>query len=117
MKELAVYLLLQLGGTESPTKDDMEKALSSVGVEMDSAQCDRLLTDLEGKDLAEVMASGKDMLTTFGGGGGGGGGGAAAAGGAAEEVVEEEKEVEEEAEIGGGMDMFGAGDAKEGGDY
>jgi hypothetical protein len=43
-------------------------------------------------------------------GGGGGGGGAAAV------EVEEEKEEEEEADLGGGMDMFGAGE-KEGGDY
>jgi hypothetical protein len=40
------------------------------------------------------------------------GGGAAAA----EEVKEEEKEEEEEADLGGGMDMFGADDAG-GGDY
>mmetsp|Transcript_13092 Transcript_13092/g.28690 ORF Transcript_13092/g.28690 Transcript_13092/m.28690 type:complete len:117 (+) Transcript_13092:109-459(+) len=116
MKELAIYLLLKLGGTESPTKDDIEKALSSVGVEIDSERCDKLLTDLEGKDLAELMETGSGMLATFGGGGGGGGGGGAGGdgGGAAEEEKEEEKEEEEEeaAPVGGGM--FGD---DEGGDY
>ena len=73
MKELAVYLLLKLGGNDAPSKDDMTTALSAVGVEIDAAQCDKLLTDLEGKDLAEVMESGKGMMATFGGGGGGGG--------------------------------------------
>jgi hypothetical protein len=43
----------------------------------------------------------------------GGGGG----GGAEEEVVEEEKPEEEEADLGGGMDMFGAGEGGDGGDY
>ena len=54
-------------------------------------------------------------LPALGGGGGGGGGGAAAGGAAEEEEKEEEKEEEEEADIGGGMDMFGAGG--DGGDY
>lgn len=34
-----------------------------------------------GKDLAEIIAAGKEKLKGFGGGGGGGGGGGAAAGG------------------------------------
>ena len=115
MKHLAAYLLLQLGGNASPTKDDVTKALSSVGVEVDSDRLDKLLADLEGKDLAEVMEAGKDMLATFGGGGGGGGsgGGGSGDGAAAEEEKEEEPE-EEEMGPGDAVDMFGGGD---GGDY
>ena len=116
MKEMAVYLMLVLGGNASPSKDDISKALSSVGVEADDARVSTLLSELEGKDLAELMEAGTARLAKIGGGGGGGGagGGGAAGGDAAEEKVEE-KEEEEEAEIGGAADLFG-GEAKSG-DY
>lgn len=120
MKHLAAYLLLQLGGNAEPTKEDVTKALSAVGVEVDSDRLDKLFADLEGKSVAELMESGKGMLAKFGGGGGGGGGrGAApAAGGAAAEVVKEEEKEEEEMDLGGGMDMFGADEGGGGGgDY
>jgi|UPI0005819FB6 large subunit ribosomal protein LP2 len=115
MKHLAAYLLLQLGGNASPTKDDITQALSAVGVEVDGADLDRMLADLEGQDLEALLESGNALLATFGGGGGGGG--AAAAGGeAAVEEKVEEKEEEEEMDLGGGMDMFGAEEGG-GGDY
>jgi len=111
MKHVAAYLLLVLGGNDSPSADDVSKALSSVGVEVDQERLDALMKDLEGKDLNELMESGTAMLAKFGGGGGGGGtSGVAAA--AAEEEVEEEKVEEEEAPPA--MDMFGGGDD---GDY
>jgi ribosomal protein L12E/L44/L45/RPP1/RPP2 len=121
MKHLAAYLLLKLGGTESPTADDIKTALEKVGVEVDDDRLSTLLTELEGKDLNEVIATGKASLAKFGGGGGGGGGGgagAADAGGAAAEVKEEVKEEEEEMDLGGGMDMFGGDEGGGGGgDY
>eukprot|EP00636_Phaeomonas_parva_P001653 CAMPEP_0118872080 /NCGR_PEP_ID=MMETSP1163-20130328/14415_1 /TAXON_ID=124430 /ORGANISM="Phaeomonas parva, Strain CCMP2877" /LENGTH=117 /DNA_ID=CAMNT_0006807233 /DNA_START=36 /DNA_END=389 /DNA_ORIENTATION=+ len=58
-----------------------------------------------------------DLIMTLGGGGGGaaaaaGPAGDAGAAGAAEEEAEKEKEEEpEEVDLGGGMDMFGGGDA------
>ena len=75
MKHLATYLLLKLGGNASPTADDVTTALSKVGVEVETDRLTALLTELEGKDLNEVIASGKEHLAKFGGGGGGGGGG------------------------------------------
>ena len=116
MKHLATYLLLKLGGNDSPTADDITKALSSVGVEVDTDRLNKLLGDLEGKDLNEIMEQGSTLLAKFGGGGGGGA--AAAAGGAAAEAEApkvEEKEEEEEMDLGGGMDMFGGDEG--GGDY
>ena len=121
MRHLAVYLMLQLGGNESPSKEDVTQALSAVGVEADSDSLDKLMAGLEGKSVEELMEAGKEMLATFGGGGGGGGGAAAGgdagdAGPAAAKV--EEKEEEEEVDMAGGMDMFGGGDAGGGGgDY
>ena len=75
MKHMAAYLMLVLGGNENPTADDVSKALSSVGVETDSEQLGKLIAELEGKELGEVLASGEAMLAKFGSGGGGGGGG------------------------------------------
>ena len=75
MKHMAAYLMLVLGGNENHTADDVSKALSSVGVETDSEQLDKLISELEGKDLGEVLESGEAMLAKFGSGGGGGGGG------------------------------------------
>eukprot|EP01083_Nonionella_stella_P073888 200060_1 len=111
MKHVAAYLLLVLGGNESPSAADVTTALAAVGVEADSASLDRFLAEMEGKDLDETLEAGKELLAKFGGGGGGGGGGAAAGGDAAEE--EEEEEIEEE-EAPAATDMFGGGD---GGDY
>ena len=115
MKVMAVYMMLVLGGNATPSKDDITKALSSVGIEVDAAEVDKLLSELEGKDLAELMEAGTARLAKIGGGGGGGGGGGAAGGAAEEEEAEEEKAEEEEADLGGGMDMFG-GDGGDG-DY
>lgn len=111
MKHVAAYLLLVLGGNESPSAADVTTALAAVGVEADSASLDKFLAEMEGKDLDETLEAGKELLAKFGGGGGGGGGSAAAGGDAAEEV-EEEEEIEEEAPAA--TDMFGGGD---GGDY
>ncbi len=111
MKHMAVYLMLRLGGNDAPTADDVKTALGAVGCEADDAQLTKLIGELEGKDLEELLAEGKGLLASFGGGGGGGGGAGGAGGDAAEEA-EEEKVEEEEMDLSGGMDMFGG----EGGD-
>jgi large subunit ribosomal protein LP2 len=98
MRHLSVYLMLQLGGNESPTKEDVTKALAAVGVEADSAKLDQMLTNLETKSVAELMDEGKGLLATFGGGGGGGAGAGASGGGAVEAAVAKVEEKEEEVE-------------------
>ena len=91
MKHVAAYLLCQLGGNSKPSEADVNKILSSVGIEADSDKLGKLLSSLEGKDLVEVLAAGKAKMATMpsGGGGGGGGGGGAAAPPAEEEEEEE----------------------------
>ena len=101
MKHVAGYLLCVLGGNESPSADVVTSALSAVGVEADSEALGRLIGEMEGKDLGELLESGKEMLAKFGGGGGG----------AAEE---EEEKVEEEEMEAPAVDVFGGDD---GGDY
>jgi hypothetical protein len=49
MRHLAVYMMLVLGGNATPSKEDVTKALSTVGIEADEARLDHLLSELEGK--------------------------------------------------------------------
>jgi ribosomal protein L12E/L44/L45/RPP1/RPP2 len=118
MKHLAAYLLLQLGGRAEPSKEDVTRALSAVGIEVDEERLTKLMSDLEGKDVSELLESGRGMLATLGGGGGGGGGAAGGGGGggdAGAAAAEQEKEPEEEEEMAApAVDMFGGGDE---GDY
>ena len=57
MKHLAAYLLLGLGGNTSPSAEDVKGVLSSVGIDTDEERLNKLLSDLEGKDLQEVRFS------------------------------------------------------------
>lgn len=54
MKHIAAYLLLQNGGNASPSAADVKSLLEVVGIEADNAQLDKLISELEGKDVNEV---------------------------------------------------------------
>ena len=54
MKHLAAYLLLGPGGNTSPSASDVKEVLESVGIEADSERLDKLISELEGKDINEV---------------------------------------------------------------
>lgn len=54
MKHLAAYLLLGLGGNTSPSASDVKTVLESVGIEADSERLEKLISELEGKDINEV---------------------------------------------------------------
>merc|ERR1719394_1708900 len=98
LKYCAAYLMVVLAGNESPSAQDIQKILESVEAEYDSSVAEKLVSELEGKTVHEVIAAGKEKLKGFGGGGGGapaaaaGGGGG---GGAAPAAKEEKKVVEE----------------------
>ena len=100
MKHIAAYLLLQIGGNDSPSAKDIKKVLGAVGIDADDERLETLLSELRGKDVNELIAEGSSKLASVpsGGGGGavaavtGGGGGGGAA--AAEEKKEEKKEEE-----------------------
>jgi len=117
MRHLAAYLLLVAGGNSSPTAEDVTTLLGTVGVTVDEERLNQLISELDGKDINEVIESGKDKLLAGGFGGGGGAvASAPAAGGGAAPVAEkaaEKPKVEEVDALDGGMDMFGGG----GGDY
>ncbi|KAI9831366.1 MAG: 60S acidic ribosomal protein P2 [Phylliscum demangeonii] len=108
MKHLAAYLLLGIGGNTSPSADDIKAVLDSVGIEADDDRLSKLLSELEGKQIQDLINEGSTKLASVPSGGGGGGaaaatsgggadsGGAPAADGKKEEAKEEEKEESDE---------------------
>lgn len=62
MKYLAAYAMLVVGGNATPSAEDVTKVLSSVGVEVDEERAQALVTEMEGKDIHELVASGETAL-------------------------------------------------------
>jgi large subunit ribosomal protein LP2 len=54
MKHLAAYLLLGLAGNTSPSASDIKNVLQSVGIDAEEDRLEKLLSELEGKDLQTV---------------------------------------------------------------
>ena len=54
MRHIAAYLLLQLGGNASPSAGDIKKLLDVVGIEADDSRLDKLVSELEGKDINQA---------------------------------------------------------------
>ncbi|EAS36868.3 60S acidic ribosomal protein P2 [Coccidioides immitis RS] len=110
MKHLAAYLLLSLGGNESPSASDIKGVLSSVGIDADEERLEKLISELKGKDLQELIAEGTTKLASVPSGGAAAapaaGAGGAAAGEAAPAAEEEKKEEEEESDEDMGFGLF-----------
>ncbi|EIW79258.1 ribosomal protein 60S [Coniophora puteana RWD-64-598 SS2] len=100
MRHIAAYLLLQVGGNASPSAADVKKVLGAVGIEADDERLDKLISELEGKDVAALISEGSSKLASVPSGGAiavaSGGAAAAGAPAAAEEKKEEKKEEEKE---------------------
>jgi ribosomal protein L12E/L44/L45/RPP1/RPP2 len=60
MRYVAAYLLAALGGKENPAAADIEKILSSVGIEVDKEKLTKVINELKGKNIAELMAKGEN---------------------------------------------------------
>merc|ERR1712187_713683 len=97
MKHLAAYLLIALAGNATPSAADVKGVLSSVGVDADDERLNKLIAELEGKDINELIAQGTEKLASVPAGGGGG-----------EAPAEEKKEekVEEESDDDMGLGLF-----------
>jgi large subunit ribosomal protein LP2 len=65
MKHLAAYLLLTLGGNAAPSAEEIKDVLSSVGVEVDEDRVEKLLSELNGKDINEVRRLAKLYASTI----------------------------------------------------
>ncbi|CRK98208.1 CLUMA_CG011571, isoform A [Clunio marinus] len=100
MRYVAAYLLAVLGGNASPSNADLEKILSSVGVEVDAARVTKIIGELKGKSIEELISQGREKLSSMPAGGGAAAAApaAGAAPAAAEEKKEEKKKVESESE-------------------
>lgn len=59
MKHLAAYLLLRLGGNDSPSASDVKGVLGSVGIDADGDRLDKLIAELKGKDIQDVCLHNK----------------------------------------------------------
>ncbi|TMW93978.1 hypothetical protein EJD97_010922 [Solanum chilense] len=64
MKVIAAYLMAQLGGNSNPSANDLKKILNSVGAEIDDVKIELLLSKVEGKDINELIAAGKEKLAS-----------------------------------------------------
>ena len=110
MRYVAAYLLAVLGGNSSPSASDIKKILSSVGIDAESTNIDKVIKELNGKSIEDVLAEGREKLASVPSGGavaagGGGGGGAAAPAGEEkkEEAKKEESEEESDDDMGFGL--------------
>ncbi|CCX13538.1 60s acidic ribosomal protein-domain-containing protein [Pyronema domesticum] len=110
MKHLAAYLLLTLAGNASPSAEDVKAVLSSVGVEADADRLEKLISELAGKSIDELIAEGSSKLASVPSGGaapaassGAAAGGSAAA---ADEPAKEEAKEEEESDEDMGFGLF-----------
>ncbi|XP_033481941.2 60S acidic ribosomal protein P2 [Epinephelus fuscoguttatus] len=113
MRYVAAYLLAALGGNTSPTAKDIKAILGSVGIEADDERLNKVISELNGKDINEVVNSGLSKLASVPAGGAvaapaaaGGAAGAGAAPAAAEEKKEEKKEESEESDEDMGFGLF-----------
>merc|ERR1712083_516920 len=78
MRYVAAALLAALGGGE-PSAANIKSILSSVGIEADGAKVDKVVAELAGKNIEELIAEGTTKLGSMPSGGGGGAAPAAAA--------------------------------------
>ncbi|KAL4063106.1 ribosomal protein 60S [Scleroderma citrinum] len=112
MRHLAAYLLLQIGGNASPTAEDVRTVLGSVGIEANDERLEKLISELDGKDVNALIAEGSLKLSSVPSGGAvaaapaSGAGGAAPAAAAEEEKQEEKKEEKEESDDDMGFGLF-----------
>ncbi|XP_015901958.1 large ribosomal subunit protein P2B-like [Ziziphus jujuba] len=113
MKVVAAFLLAVLGGNSSPSADDLKNIFAAVGAEADDDRIQFFLSEVKGKDVTELIASGREKLASVPSGGGAavavaaaasGGGGAAPA--AAETKKEEKVEEKEESDDDMGFSLF-----------
>ncbi|XP_022096248.1 LOW QUALITY PROTEIN: 60S acidic ribosomal protein P2-like [Acanthaster planci] len=102
MRYVAAYLLAVLGGNESPSANDIKKILETVAVGVEDEPLNRVIEQLSGKNIDDVIAQGQTMLASVPTGGvaaaAGAGGGGEGAGAASEQKEEEAKKEEEEEE-------------------
>merc|ERR1712014_479645 len=100
MKYVAAYLLAAQSGS-APSKDQVTKILESIGADIEADKLDKVFSELDGKNVEDVISEGMGLLASVPSGG--------AAAGDAAPAAEEKKESseEEESDSDMGFDLFG----------
>merc|ERR1712241_1228573 len=98
MRYVAAYLLAVLGGNASPSADDISAIISSVGIDIDKEKLDKVISELSGKSVEELIAEGSKKLASVPSAGGAAAPAAAAGGGGAAAEAPKEEKKEEPAE-------------------
>ena len=63
MKIIGAYLLAVLGGNNNPDSYAINKILNSVGLEADEDSINKIISDMEGKEISELMCKGSNRLS------------------------------------------------------
>ena len=67
MRYVAAYMLAAMGSKGDPTVADVEKILGSVGVEVEAEKVKKVVNELQGKNLEELIEEGEQVhLFLFG---------------------------------------------------
>ncbi|ODM98210.1 60S acidic ribosomal protein P2 [Orchesella cincta] len=110
MRYVSAYLLAVLGNKSDPSAADLEKILSSVGIESDKEKVQKVVSELKGKSVEELIKEGQTKLASMPAGGGAPAAAAAAAPAAAaagkEKKEEKKKEESEEEDDDMGFGLF-----------
>ncbi|XP_042636699.1 60S acidic ribosomal protein P2-like [Orycteropus afer afer] len=114
MRYVASYLLAALGGNSSPSAKDIKKILGSVGIEAYDDRLNKVFSELNGKNIEDVIAQGIGKFASVPAGGtvavtpapGSAAPAAGSASTAAEEMKEENKEESEESDDDMGFGLF-----------
>ncbi|XP_057610238.1 60S acidic ribosomal protein P2-like [Chionomys nivalis] len=114
MPYIASYLLATLGGNSPPSAKDIKKILDSVGIEADDDWLNKVISELNGKNIENVITQGVGKLASVPAGGavavsaapGSAAPAAGSAPAAAEEKKEEKKEESEEPDDDMGFGLF-----------
>ena len=69
MRYVAAYLLATLAGNASPDLKTVEAILSSVGVETDKVKAEKVIAELKGKSVEDLIKEGTEKLATVPSGG------------------------------------------------
>ena len=109
MRYVAAYLLAALGGNANPSAADVKNILSSVGIDAEEEKLNKVISEMNGKSVEDVLCEGHEKLASVPSGGGAAAapaaGGAAPAAGAAAAAAPEPEPEEEEEDMG--FDLFG----------
>jgi large subunit ribosomal protein LP2 len=69
MRYVAAYLLAVLAGNQTPDAAALERILSSVGVKYDATLANKVVSELNGKSLEQLLKDGSAKLASVPSGG------------------------------------------------